>query len=284
MDLMKHIHAHLLGRAFVRSTSSHLGFAVVGLMMGAGVIISAPTVAVAQYKAAPGTAPKKSQNPTDSAWSCATSDQAVRTIRLCTPKILDPKTSEKRRIRYLMKRAKAWVIEDELWAAINDYDQVIGIDPKNRTAMVEQSTLYSELDEHTMAVKGFTRLIKTDPQDIVALCKRGSSRLQLKEHPQALDDYNKALEHAPDNVKCLVGRGDVYEDLGEQEKAFAEYTAAIAVNERYWHAYYRRAELHKKRGHSERAIADYSRVLQLNSVNMYVRHQLRDLGVREPYP
>lgn len=225
-----------------------------------------------------------SQNPTDSAWSCATSDQAVRTIRLCTPKINDPKTSDRRRIRYLMKRAKAWIVEEELWAAANDYGQVNEIDPKNEEAMLEQGKVYTRLGEHSSAIDSYTRLIKTNPKNVAALCQRGGARLQLREHEAAFDDYLAGLKFAPDDVHCLVGLGDVHESLGEHKKAFKEYAAAIASNERFWQAYYRRAALHKKRGERKMAIADYSRVLQLNSVNIYVRHQLQALGVREPYP
>ncbi|MGH1419243.1 MAG: tetratricopeptide repeat protein [Hyphomicrobiaceae bacterium] len=252
------------------------------ILVVCSLLLSSPTLAVAQYQ----NSEKKSKpaNASDAAWSCATSDQAVRTIRLCTPKINDPKTSTKRRIRYLMKRAKAWVVEAELWAAVNDYSRVHELDPKNTKSLHEQGKLYISLNEHELAIESYSKLIALNPEDAAAICQRATSKLAIGKTAEALKDYDIAKKAGDPTAKCAVGLGNVYAKQGDHKSALREYTAAIELDTRHWNAYYRRAEIFKKLGNNDLAIAEYSRVLQLNSVNIYARHQLRDLGVREPYP
>jgi tetratricopeptide (TPR) repeat protein len=235
--------------------------------------------ATAQNYAEPVRAPAATSNAVEEEYTCSTSDQATRTIRLCTREINDPTTSDKDRIRYLVKRAKAWIVEEELLAAVNDYGQVVDIDQANNKAIYARAGLYNELGEYELAKKDYTRLIESDKKKVSAYCKRGFSKLRLKEYASAIDDYTSALKINPDRLDCMVARGDVYAAIGNDEMALKDYAAALASNNRYWAAYYHRAKLYKRRGDRELAIKNYFAVLSLNRIHMSTRKELQAFGV-----
>lgn len=244
------------------------------------LIVLGPSLSLAQnYAVKPSAPAPKAGNATDAEWSCATSDQAVRTIRLCTPKILDPKTSDKRRVRYLMKRAKAWIVEDELWAAVNDYGRVAEIIPTNETVFFERAKLYDRLGEFALAKDDYTHLIAANRENASSYCNRGYTKLQLREYDSAIEDYTAALKVDPNRLDCMVGRGNVYAAKGEDEKALEEYAAAVAANKRFPDAYYQRAKLHERRGEIELAIKNYSAVININRIHMRARKELQALGI-----
>ncbi len=224
-----------------------------------------------------------SSNPGDQAYSCTTSDHATRTIRLCTPLIRDPNSSDKVRIFALMKRAQAWVVEEELWSGINDYSKVIDIDPEHTNALFARSELYSELKEYELEQKDLTRLIELDPREISNYCRRGLSKNKARNFSGAIADYTMALEKDASRLDCLVERGDVYAAMGDHDKAFEQYKNALATDETFWMAHYQRGVLHKKRGEKHRAIADFERVLALTSFNLKAMRQLQRLSLYTPW-
>ncbi len=225
---------------------------------------------------------KRPANPNDVGWSCATSDQAVRTIRLCTPKINNPETSDKRRMRYLFKRAKAWVVEEELWAAINDYGRIIEIAPTKEQAYSERAKLYEELKEFELARADYTQLIKLDPKNVSAYCRRGVTKVHLKKYDSAIEDHTTGLKIDPTRVDCKVARGDAWAAAGKDANALSDYSDAVADNRQYPNAYFRLAKLHERRGELELAIKNYWTVITINPIHMRARKELQALGILPP--
>ncbi len=233
------------------------------------------------YAGAPQQAPIN-RNDNEKSWSCATSDRAIRTIRLCSQLIRDNTTAKPKRLFALLKRAKAWTVEEEYHSAVHDYSEALKIRPSDSKAMSARAEVYLTLKEYDNAKRDYTRLIESDKQNVTAYCRRGFAHLRLKQHQSAMDDYSQALRIDPSRLDCVVGRGKVFEDLGQHKQAFQAYTAAIAANERYWEAYFQRAALYLKLDQKHAAIADYSRVLQLDFLNLRAAKSLKSLGVVTP--
>ncbi len=232
----------------------------------------------------PKTQTQKITSPLDIGWSCRTSDRSDRTIRLCSQIIRTPDTAPKKLLFALNKRARAWIVEDELRIAIADFSQIAKLSATPNDAIFERAKLYLRLDDFENAKNDYSTLIARNTKLVTSYCRRGLAKLKLKQHQSAIEDYNAGLKIDPTRLDCVVGRGDVFAELGQHERALAEYATAIETNERYWDAYFRRSELHKKRGDKHLAIADYSRILQLDFLNLRAAKALRALGVIHPYP
>ncbi len=221
-------------------------------------------------------------NPRDLGWSCTTSAKAEQTVRLCSPLIRDPHSADHVRVFALLKRAKAWIVQNEYRAAANDYSMVIEMDPKHTNAISERAKMYEKTGEYRLAVQDYVRLIALDKKNASAYCKRGSVMKKLKDHKSAIKDYTMGLRIDPNRTDCLVGRGDVYAGLGQLEKALEEYSAAIAINKHDKDAYFQRGKLHKSLGEKQRAIADYLKVFKLDFFNHMAAQELFALGVQAP--
>ncbi|MGH1419245.1 MAG: tetratricopeptide repeat protein [Hyphomicrobiaceae bacterium] len=182
-----------------------------------------------------------------------------------------------------MKRAKAWVIEEEPWAGINDYGKVIELDPNHIDAYSERAKLYAKLEEHSLTKKDLSAIVKIIADDPTMYCRRGLANLNLRDFNSAIEDYNKALELDPSRIDCVVGRGDVFAEMGEYKKAFQDYNAAIAVDVNYRHAYMRRGRLYKEQGEKQLAIADYTKVIEFGDFDLKAMRELQSLGKYTPW-
>lgn len=148
-----------------------------------------------------------------------------RQIEACTQIIDDEAASaDKRATAYLM-RGNASDSKADYDRAIADYDQSIGLDPKNGKAFYN----------------------------------RGKAWQQKGDNNRAMADYDKAISLDPKIVDAYSNRGLVWAARGDNDRAIADYDQAIGLDPNHTISYYNRGMAWAAKGDSDHAIADYDR-------------------------
>ncbi len=76
------------------------------------------------------------------------------------------------------------------------------------------------------AINDYNKVIELNPKDAIAYYTRGNAKLALGRHQEAIMDYDKAIELNPQFAIAYYTRGDAKSDLGRHEEAITDYDKA----------------------------------------------------------
>jgi tetratricopeptide (TPR) repeat protein len=176
-------------------------------------------------------------------------------------------------------RGNIYDINGQYDLAINDFNQIIRINPQymdayNRRCIVydKRGNSYMNKGQYDLAIEDFTRVIEIYPQSADVHFNRGISYLSKGQNDLAIADFTIAKEIDPIKYEVvsavLVGfyneRGKSYIGKGPYDLAIAAYTRVIENYPRNTVAYYNRGNLYLNKGNYDLAIADYNKVIEIN--------------------
>jgi tetratricopeptide (TPR) repeat protein len=164
----------------------------------------------------------------------------------------------------LSNRGAAYAGLGEHQKAINDCDQAITLNPKNAMAFGNRGASYSYLDEYQKAINDYDQAIALNPKDASFFVSRGAVYASLNEYQKAINDYDQAIALDPKNAEVFVDRGVAYYRLGEHQKAIEDYDQAITLNQKYARAFYNRGIIYRNLGKEEKAIKDFKKAQDLD--------------------
>ena len=220
--------------------------------------------------------------PSDPVEKCEQDDNSPMAIRACSALIADNQIDAALRARIYLRRANAWLVEEEPAAAVSDFNRAIAFDANNASALAGRAKAHSILGEHDLAAADWSRVTEIKPADEAAFLGRGASRLAIGRTSEALADYSRAIDLNPSNRDAYLGRASVYDTLNDHDDALAEFAAALKVDPAYVPAHLARAQAAERWGKVKMAIESYSDVLRYNGVHITARNALFRLGTSYP--
>jgi len=84
--------------------------------------------------------------------------------------------------------------------------------------------------EYTTAIDDFTQVLLLEPNSPDANYNRGLAYSKLGEYSAAIEDYNQTLRLNPNYLRAYNNRANTYYKLGEYEKAIADYNSCLVLN------------------------------------------------------
>ena len=207
--------------------------------------------------------------------------------------------------------------------ALDDFNEVLRIEPHNVQALIGRGGALSSLGNSEGAYADYSLAIQLSPTapPIEALLNRSGMRTRTRDYDGALADaraaieaapddprgyryaglalsesnrhheaiafFNKAIERKPDYVKALAYRGRSRMALGQHDEALEDFDTAAAVdggNHGYVDAWLWRSNLHNFLGNSDRAIADMEMVASLLSRDPHWRVEVGKLRLQNGDP
>jgi tetratricopeptide (TPR) repeat protein len=114
-------------------------------------------------------------------------------------------------------RGTAFFTKGDYRRAIQDYSQVINLDPSNATAFDNRCWTRATLGLVEEALQDCDQSLKLRPNHAATLATRGFAYLKAGALDAAIVDYNAALATTPENAYALYGRG-----LAKLKKADAD--------------------------------------------------------------
>ncbi len=97
-------------------------------------------------------------------------------------------------------------------------------------ACYQRGKKHCKQGEYTTAIDDFTQVLLLEPNSPDANYNRGLAYSKLGEYSAAIEDYNQTLRLNPNYVGAYNNRANAYYKLGEYEKAIADYNSCLALN------------------------------------------------------
>lgn len=226
--------------------------------------------------------PSVRSQPSDPGEKCEQDDNSPMAIRACSALIAGNQIDAAMRARIYLRRANAWLIEEEPAAAVSDFSRAIAFDANNAAALAGRAKAHGILGEHDLAAADWSRVTEISPTDEAAYLGRAAAQLARGQTSGALADYSRAIDLNPKNRDAYLGRASVYDALNDHDNALAEFAAALKVDPAYVPAHLARAQAAERWGKVNLAIESYSDVLRYNGVHITARNALFRLGTTYP--
>ncbi|MBW4572721.1 MAG: tetratricopeptide repeat protein [Tolypothrix carrinoi HA7290-LM1] len=158
----------------------------------------------------------------------------------------------------------------EYEGAIDDYSQVILINPECAEAYYQRgSVYYLDLYDYKQAFKDYSQAIRINPNFAEAYLKRGLARRSaFKDYQGAIEDYNQAIHIDSDYAEAYVNRGLDQFILGNEQTAFEDYSKAISIEPNSPELYFLRGSAFCRSKYtkqaSQTAVEDYTEAIKIS--------------------
>ncbi|MFQ4139656.1 tetratricopeptide repeat protein [Nodosilinea sp. PGN35] len=143
--------------------------------------------------------------------------------------------------------------------AINDYSQVIALQPDHAIALNNRGVAQLELNQLEAAEADLGEAILQNGKLFAPHCNRGWLRLEQRRYAAAIADFTQAIALQPHLPMAYVYRGSALHKLGDLKGAVRDYSDAIACGDPIALPYCYRSAAYQSQGDQARAIADLER-------------------------
>jgi len=150
--------------------------------------------------------------------------------------------------------------------AINEYSDVISLDPNFVLAYVNRGCIYSDRNEYDMAIRDYTEAIRLDPTEASAYLGRGGIYRNKREYDLAIKDYNEVIRLDPANTRAYFGRGYTYRKKKKYDLAIKDYNETLRLDPTGW-GYNIRGSCYAEKKEYDLAIKDYNEFIRLNQTD-----------------
>lgn len=161
--------------------------------------------------------------------------------------------------------------------ALEDFDHVIKLDPKNADAYIRRAKVHKKQGQYEQALKDLGAAIELDPRNDKPYIDRSIIWMMRQETALALNDLNKALEIDPSSYGARINIAGVYSSQGQYEEAIEELNKAQGLKDSDPRLYKNRALCYLSLGRQQEALRDMQRVLALDPADIQVREKYRRL-------
>ena len=147
--------------------------------------------------------------------------------------------------------------------AINIFDKIIKLFPKNIDAYINKSHVFKKLGKLEEALLSYNKTLELNPNFIEVYNNKGNTLRDLGRLEEALLSYNKALELNPNLTEVYYNQGNTLRDLGRLEEALLSYNKTLDLDPNFLEAYNNQGNTLKDLGRLEEALLSYKKVLEL---------------------
>lgn len=114
------------------------------------------------------------------------------------------------------------------------------------------------------ALEDYNEVIRLEPKDDESYVNRGLVKERMKDLEGALSDYSKAIVINDKNEKGWLGHGNMMSKSGRWKEAIEDYTVAIGIDPQYGLAFYNRAIAYQSLANLKDACPDLKKAEELS--------------------
>lgn len=174
--------------------------------------------------------------------------------------------TESTSIEAYLYRGLAHISTQQLEQALDDFSQVIALDPDESSAYFLRGAIHNEyFNNYEQALKDYEKALEIDPNealiyaDRALVYSRGLNRIDL-----AQADLDRAIEIDPDEATVYHGRALIALDLVKTQEALREENRSLELNPEFAPAYVGRGMIYTILYEFQRAEQDFQRALELD--------------------
>ena len=147
-----------------------------------------------------------------------------------------PKTKEKlsaniENVNKLLNRGKLSLEKKQYTRAIQDFTQVIDLDPNQKEVYYLRGIAYIPLKQYTRAIQDLTQAIDLDPSQKDGYFLRGFAYYRLKQYTKAIQGFTQAIDLDPNLAPAYNRRAFTYYLLSDFYSACSDAKKACDLGE-----------------------------------------------------
>ncbi len=151
--------------------------------------------------------------------------------------------------------------------SIADYDMALKVaseaKPKMRSeALINRGAAYGAQNNFAQALNDLNEGIQLDPKNKNGYLNRSLVYFNIGKYEETIADYTKYLEYDPNNANIYYERGMIRRSLNRNQEAVDDLTRAIRLDASLGLAYLERARANAQAGNTAAARQDYQRAQQ----------------------
>ena len=124
------------------------------------------------------------------------------------------------------ERAYQRLQSNDLKGALEDYDEVIRMEPKDEENYINRGLVKEKMKDLPGALKDFSTAIELDEKNEKAWLSRGNIMSKLSRPKEAIEDYGIAIALASDYPLAYYNRGIAYQNTGMKKESCADLMKA----------------------------------------------------------
>lgn len=171
-------------------------------------------------------------------------------------------------IRKVMQHFNQGVIrynEKDLNGAIQEYERVIELDPRNLEALNNLGVIYKDLGKYRESAEYFRKALSINPNSAKVHNNLGLIYYLRGDHGRALAEYKKALASDPDNLESYTNLGVLYKKVGDLDRALENFRKALSINPFHPETNYNLGLIYEARRDIEKSIYHYKKFIRYSS-------------------
>ena len=165
----------------------------------------------------------------------------------------------------------------DLYAAMEEYQKSLALDPANTTARNSLGICFARLGKHSAARKEFEAILEQTPDNHIALYNLGCLAMKEGETEAAEAALHRCLSLCPEHVYSRLRLGQLAETRHALTEARKHFAAAAAHSDGEPISHRHLARLAVKEGHPDRAREHLHKALAHNPRDAYAMHLLARL-------
>jgi tetratricopeptide (TPR) repeat protein len=154
--------------------------------------------------------------------------------------------------------------EDDLGAAINDFNSSLSYFPDDGIALDARSAAEEDNNEVQAAIKDANAALALNPKDAIAFQDLGWAYDEGNDYDNAVNDETKSIDILPNNAFAYWVRADSSYNLKKYQSAIQDDSTAININPSYESAYEARGSAEYRLNQNTKAESDEQTALRMN--------------------
>jgi Tfp pilus assembly protein PilF len=126
-----------------------------------------------------------------------------------------------------LTRGLLYALKGELDRAIDDYDQVVQLNPNNAGAYHLRGIAYRVKGQLDHAIQDYDQAIRLNPNAAPAYFGRASAYDAIGQLDRAIQDFDQGIRLNPNNAVAFSNRGAVYARRGQPDRAIEDYASRL---------------------------------------------------------
>ena len=139
---------------------------------------------------------------------------------------------------------------------------------------IKRARLFYQKKNYSKAIEDFNKVLRIDPKNIIAWGELGIIHFDLKQYSEAIWMTYKVLEIDPQKVTAHFNLGFIYFTQKKYQDADSAFSAALKINPKYALAYKNRGENFRAQGKLTEAFSDFNEALKNDPKHQLASHNL----------
>ena len=158
----------------------------------------------------------------------------------------------------LYNLANEYYIRNKFQKALNVYNDIIEINPKEEKAYKKRARIYAQFNDNDHANREYARLLKNIPDSISGNYHMADIYNNISDYENALKYINKSIALSDKRDSATIWlfnkRADILKNMGRYEDAIKDYTVYATSDDSMSHsAYWNIMECYEAMGDKEKA-------------------------------